>query len=158
MIGFPYTRTASQTAEAMRVELQRLGFTRLLVAGRVVRLDAESPLPEAETPFEVLVDRLVVQADRRARLLDSLEQALRFGQGMVVVHFGATASAQGRGDVKLRPLCPRSGRERGLLSWAALPTQSQGAQRPSPLSSPSGKGCARVRANARMRRHSRARG
>ena len=87
MIAFPYTRAGSQTSEAMRVELQRLGFTRLLVAGQVVRLDAEAPLPEAETPFEVLVDRLVVQADRRARLLDSLEQALRFGQGMVVVHF-----------------------------------------------------------------------
>ena len=84
MIAFPYTRTGSQTSEAIRVELQRLGFTRLLVAGQVVRLDAESPLPEAETPFEVLVDRLVVQADRRARLLDSLEQALRFGQGMVM--------------------------------------------------------------------------
>src|SRR5439155_8535641 len=92
---FPYTRTGAQTSAAIRVELQRLGFTRLLVAGQVVRLDAASPLPEAETPFEVLVDRLVVQADRRARLLDSLEQALRFGQGMVVVHFGATASAQG---------------------------------------------------------------
>src|SRR5215475_12191983 len=87
MIGFPYTRTGAQTSEAMRIELQRLGFTRLLVAGQVVRLDAEAPLPEAETPFEVLVDRLVVQADRRARLLDSLEQALRFGQGMIVVHF-----------------------------------------------------------------------
>ena len=92
------------------LELQRLGFTRLLVAGQVVRLDAQSSLPEAETPFEVLVDRLVVQADRRARLLDSLEQALRFGQGMVVVHFGATASAQGRAPVKLGALCPRSGR------------------------------------------------
>ena len=67
--------------------LQRLGFTRLLVAGQVVRLDAEGPLPAAETPIEVLVDRLVVQADRRARLLDSLEQALRFGQGLVMVHF-----------------------------------------------------------------------
>ena len=87
MLSFPYTRTGAQTSEAIRVELQRLGFTRLLVAGQVVRLDAESPLPEAETPFEVLVDRLVVQADRRARLLDSLEQALRFGQGMVIVHF-----------------------------------------------------------------------
>jgi excinuclease ABC subunit A len=87
MLAFPYIRTASQTSEAIHVELQRLGFTRLLVAGQVVRLDAEVPLPEAETPFEVLVDRLVVQAERRARLLDSLEQALRFGQGMVVVHF-----------------------------------------------------------------------
>jgi excinuclease ABC subunit A len=87
MIGFPYARSGSQTAEAMRVELQRLGFTRLLVAGQVVRLDTAAPLPEADTAFEVLVDRIVVQADRRARLLDSLEQALRFGQGMVMVHF-----------------------------------------------------------------------
>ena len=78
----------------MRVELQRLGFTRLLVAGQVVRLDAAAPLPEAETPFEVLVDRIVVQADRRARLLDSLEQALRFGQGMVMVHFPDGQSAE----------------------------------------------------------------
>ena len=87
MLSFPYARSGSQTAEAMRVELQRLGFTRLLVAGQVVRLDAETPWPEADTAFEVLVDRIVVQADRRARLLDSLEQALRFGQGMVVVYF-----------------------------------------------------------------------
>ena len=87
MISFPYTRAGSQTAEAMRIELQRLGFTRLLMAGQVLRLDANAPLPEADTAFEVLVDRIVVQVDRRARLLDSLEQALRFGQGMVVVHF-----------------------------------------------------------------------
>src|SRR4030095_13265959 len=87
MISFPYTRTGAQTSEAIRIELQRLGFTRLLVAGQTVRLDTESPLPEAETPFEVLVDRLVVQADRRARLLDSLEQAVRFGQRMVGVAF-----------------------------------------------------------------------
>ena len=86
LISFPYERTGSQTPEAMRVELQRLGFTRLLVAGQVVRLDADGPLPAAETPCEVLVDRLVIQADRRARLLDSLEQALRFGQGLVRVH------------------------------------------------------------------------
>src|SRR4051794_2145643 len=31
LISFPYERTGSQTPEAMRVELQRLGFTRLLV-------------------------------------------------------------------------------------------------------------------------------
>src|SRR2546421_3087035 len=45
MISFPYERTVSQTPAAMRVELQRLGFTRLLVAGQVVRLDADVPLP-----------------------------------------------------------------------------------------------------------------
>jgi excinuclease ABC subunit A len=91
MLSFPYARTGSQTSEAIRVELQRLGFTRLLVAGQVVRLDVESLLPEAETPFEVLVDRLVVQADRRARLLDSLERALRFG-----ARYGCCAFPDGR--------------------------------------------------------------
>jgi excinuclease ABC subunit A len=84
MIAFPYTRTGSQTSEGIRVELQRLGF-RLLVAGGW-RLDTEAPLPGPDA-LRVLVDRIVAQADRRARLLDSLEQALRFGQGMVVVHF-----------------------------------------------------------------------
>ena len=39
--------------------------------------------------MEVVVDRVGLQADRRARLVDSLEQAMRFGQGLVSVHLPA---------------------------------------------------------------------
>ena len=70
----------------MQIELQRLGFIRLLVQGQVVRLDAELPPFPDHAPIEVLVDRIAVRSDRRARVLDSLEQALRFGQGLVHVH------------------------------------------------------------------------
>lgn len=86
LISFPYPRAAQQKPEAMRLELQQLGFTRLLVAGNIVRLDADLPSLTPETPVEVVVDRVVVQARRRSRLLDSLEQACRFGQGQVTIH------------------------------------------------------------------------
>ena len=85
VISFPYARAAERTAKAMRLELQRLGFTRLLIDGKVVRLDADMPWRK-NADLEVVVDRLPLQAERRARLLDSLEQAMRFGQGRVSVH------------------------------------------------------------------------
>jgi excinuclease ABC subunit A len=85
LISFVYQRPKEQTPEETRRDLQRLGFTRLLLADQPVRLDADSaPAMEAAT-VEVVVDRVGVQAGRRARLLDSLEQALRFGQGLVIV-------------------------------------------------------------------------
>ena len=42
-------------------------------------------MPE-NAALEVVVDRLPVQTEHRARLLDSLQQAMRFGQGRVSVH------------------------------------------------------------------------
>ena len=44
------------------------------------------PALPKNTNLEVVVDRLSLQTERRARLLDSLEQAMRFGQGRVSVH------------------------------------------------------------------------
>jgi excinuclease ABC subunit A len=86
LISFVYQRPLQQKPEETRRDLQRLGFTRLLVAGEPVRLDAEPPPAMEDTTVTVLVDRVAVQAARRARLVDSLEQALRFGQGLVIVH------------------------------------------------------------------------
>ena len=85
MISFPFD-AAERTARGARLELQRLGFTRLLVGGKVVRLDAGAPAGPTNGALEVVVDRVSVQAARRARLLDSLQQAMRFGQGRVSVH------------------------------------------------------------------------
>jgi excinuclease ABC subunit A len=87
LLSFPYAWPMPQSPEAVRLALQRLGFTRLLVNGQVVRLEGEAPLPEAGTTLEVLVDRVTLQSTRRARLMDSLDQALRFGQGLVTVRW-----------------------------------------------------------------------
>lgn len=83
-ISFPYT-TAVSSAAAMQRDLQRLGFTRLLVNGVQTRLDADDLSYDADSTIEVLVDRIKVEAERRARLLDSIEQAMRFGQGLSIV-------------------------------------------------------------------------
>jgi excinuclease ABC subunit A len=85
MISFPSGELAIQKPEEMRRDLQRLGFTRLLVNGEVVRLDADTPPATTDATVEVLVDRMTVQAKHRARLADSLEQALRFGQGLIII-------------------------------------------------------------------------
>ena len=86
MICFPYARVAGRTTKALRLELQRLGFTRLLINDKVVRLSAALPALPTNAAIEVVVDRLPLQPNHRARLLDSLEQAMRFGQGRVTVH------------------------------------------------------------------------
>ena len=89
LIGFPYHLPGKSKLDTMRRDLQRLGFTRLFVDGKVVRLDHDVPAVEMETTVEVVVDRIGLQPDRRARLVDSLEQAMRFGQGLVSVHLAA---------------------------------------------------------------------
>ncbi|MEE8303173.1 MAG: excinuclease ABC subunit UvrA, partial [Candidatus Tectomicrobia bacterium] len=85
-ISFPYDESNPQTPEQMRRDLQRLGFTRLLVDGTVTRLDVDTLPAPTDATIEVLVDRLKVQAGRRARWVDSLEQAMRFGQGLAIIH------------------------------------------------------------------------
>ena len=68
-----------------RAGFQRSGFRRVLVAHQV------RPIEEVETPppapLIVVVDRLVVRLDQKGRIADSIEQALRFGKGRVVLVF-----------------------------------------------------------------------
>ncbi len=86
IITFLHHRGPEQTPEEMVSDLQRLGFVRLLLHQKPVRLDADTLPPLQDKTAEVIVDRLAVQPRRRARLVDSLEQAMRFGRGLVIVH------------------------------------------------------------------------
>jgi len=67
-------------------ELRRQGFARVRVDGTVYEL---SDVPELEKnkkhTVEIVVDRLVVRPDIESRLTDSLETALRYGEGVVTV-------------------------------------------------------------------------
>ncbi len=67
----------------MRARLLRLGLTRVLANGEVLRLDdSDGPLPEA---LDVIVDRLRLPATT-PRLVEAAEQAMRLGQGRMQVH------------------------------------------------------------------------
>ena len=67
-------------------EMRRKGFVRVRVDGAVYDLEAPPKLNRYENhDVAVVVDRLVVRADDRGRLADSIETALRTANGIVEV-------------------------------------------------------------------------
>ena len=68
--------------------LAREGFVRARVDGQVMELVANKPVrldPKARHSIEVVVDRLVMAEGIRSRLADSVETALRWGEGRLLV-------------------------------------------------------------------------
>ncbi|RXK56496.1 excinuclease ABC subunit UvrA [Oleiharenicola lentus] len=108
----------------LRDELPRLrqrGFQRVRIAGEIKSLDEPKLVPNgAEAiPVELVVDRVVIAADQRSRLADSLELAFREGQNRALVlvqknaespwreiHLSQNLSCVHCGDV-FEPLTPR---------------------------------------------------
>jgi len=108
----------------LRDELPRLrqrGFQRVRIAGEIKSLDEPRLVPNGsdEIAVELVVDRVVVAADQRSRLADSLELAFREGQNRALVLVQKSADAPWRevplsqnlscvicGDV-FEPLTPR---------------------------------------------------
>jgi len=75
--------------------IHRQGFVRARIDGEIVELTAKPPAlqkTKAHT-IDAIVDRLVIKADIRSRLADSIETALKLSQGLVVV---SVADAAGK--------------------------------------------------------------
>ncbi|WP_436773778.1 excinuclease ABC subunit UvrA [Yinghuangia sp. YIM S09857] len=69
-------------------QLQSQGYSRARVDGQVVQLTEPPKLKKQEKhTIEVVVDRLAVKSSAKRRLTDSVETALRLGNGMVVLDF-----------------------------------------------------------------------
>jgi len=66
-------------------ELSRKGFVRVRVDGGVREIEPDLALDKnAKHTIEVVVDRIVVKPEARARLAEAVELALRVGDGLVV--------------------------------------------------------------------------
>ena len=77
-------------------EVRKAGFTRVRVNGAVVSLDDEIRLDKKKKhSLDAVVDRLIAKAGLEQRLTDSVETALRHGEGVVVV------SPEGQPDMVL---------------------------------------------------------
>jgi excinuclease ABC subunit A len=77
--------------------LAREGFVRARVDGQLVELGATARVrlePREKHTIEAVVDRLVVDPAARTRLSDSVETALKWGEGRVLV---LSQPAEGRG-------------------------------------------------------------
>jgi excinuclease ABC subunit A len=76
------TENAEATVRAVLETLRRKGFGRVLVDGQAVPLDDVNPAAlRSSTTLGVVVDRLKIEGDLRARLTDSIETAYQEGGG-----------------------------------------------------------------------------
>ncbi|HYE94371.1 MAG TPA: excinuclease ABC subunit UvrA, partial [Terriglobales bacterium] len=83
LICFRLTLPAGLPASELRAGLVRRGFARLRVEGAVVDLDGAAL--DGLREVEIVLDRVVLDAARRPRLIESIETALREGGGEVAV-------------------------------------------------------------------------
>lgn len=95
LILSPLVRARKGTYQAVFEEIRKAGFTRARVDGTVHSLDDEIELDRyKQHTIEAVVDRLVIsnegpKEDQKAaltRLTDSIETALKFGEGYITVN------------------------------------------------------------------------
>jgi excinuclease ABC subunit A len=85
LVTFPLPVPAGVPPAEVWTNLTRRGFARVRVNGAVVDLAGPPPAVLDTPELEVVLDRVVLAVDGRARLVDSLETALREGGGRVTV-------------------------------------------------------------------------
>ncbi|MGB7848738.1 MAG: excinuclease ABC subunit UvrA [Candidatus Acidiferrum sp.] len=84
---------AADALRSMLVELQKRGFNRLYQDGKVHEFSTPETLLDVNfaKPVYVLVDRLAVNPESRARLVDSIEICYREGGGEAILEFATDA-------------------------------------------------------------------
>jgi len=102
-------------------DLRRQGFARVRVDGLVYELGEEIPLDKNKKHWlEVVVDRIVTRSDVKTRLADSVETALKLGQGIMYVEVlpkESTARPRDRGTAHRKAVADPT---RGLLVFSQL--------------------------------------
>ena len=64
------------------------GFSRIRVDKEILRLDDSTKLPKSTKQIQIIIDRLVVKKENEKRLIDSIEQALKMGEGTLYTLIG----------------------------------------------------------------------
>jgi excinuclease ABC A subunit len=113
-------------------EISKDGFTKVRVDGEIREIEDGMKVDRYKIHnIEIVVDRLVVNPDARARLSDSLEIALKFGDGVVIVDMNGedmlmskkiparSAAAATKNLHRIRsPSTPRTAPARPATDWA----------------------------------------
>jgi excinuclease ABC subunit A len=123
MILSPVIQAKKGTYEKLFDQLKQDGFSRIRLDGEVMRLDdddeEEQQQPKTQYPrldrqkkhtIEVIVDRLKPSAEDKSRLFDSIQSALKVGNGVVVVSVDSKDTMYSQ-----RNACPRCGISLGDL-------------------------------------------
>ncbi len=82
-----FSRPPGQTAaEDIRETLQQAGFSRVLESGKAFRVEEAGLDYGPEESVTIVLDRLTIETSQRARIVDSIEAALSFGRGRMLVY------------------------------------------------------------------------
>jgi excinuclease ABC subunit A len=96
LILSPLVRGRKGTHQAVLEEIRKAGFVRARIDGQVYELEDEIQMDRYKIhTIEAVVDRLVIHSyddpkeaeSARSRLTDSVETALKFGEGYLVLHW-----------------------------------------------------------------------
>lgn len=86
MILAPVVRGRKGDHRALLEKIQKDGFSRVVIDGEVITLDEEIQLDRNKKhDIEIVVDRLIVRDDLGNRLYDSLELAVKEGEGIAII-------------------------------------------------------------------------
>ena len=85
LVTFPHRVGRKVAAGVVREAFEKAGFRRVLEGGAPVRVE-EARLHAEDGVIQVVLDRLRIEPDGRQRAVDTLEAALRHGEGKVAVH------------------------------------------------------------------------
>jgi excinuclease ABC subunit A len=77
--------------------LQQQGYLRVWIDNEIVRVDAEPKIKRLGARLQVIQDRIAITAENRARLVEAIETALRFGKGKIDV-IPTTENIEHRGN------------------------------------------------------------
>ena len=109
MLLAPIVEPGSDEAGRTLEQLRSQGYIRARIDGEVVELDPPPQLsPDRAHRIEAVIDRFRVRAELAGRLADSLETALRLGEGIVRAGW-IDAPAQEPLTFSSRPACPECG-------------------------------------------------
>src|SRR5205814_2538700 len=65
--------------------IQQQGYLRVWIDNEIVRVDAEKKIKRLGARVQVIQDRIAISKSNRARLIEAIETALRFGKGKLNV-------------------------------------------------------------------------
>jgi len=82
LVSFPHRVGRTVGVEVVREAFEKAGLRRVLEDGQPARIEDARLRPE-DGVITVVLDRVTIAADQRQRLVDSLESALRHGEGHV---------------------------------------------------------------------------
>ncbi len=128
LIIAPIVRAKKGTYEKLFEEIRQKGYSKVRLDGEIIRLDGDSKVltrdsENSNTPrldkqkkhtVEVVVDRVKVTAEEKSRLFESVQTALKLGNGLAVASFDNTdtfysqRNACAKCDISIGELEPRN--------------------------------------------------